>query len=99
MSGYVLRPAAQADLDNIWDYTEENWSSEQAERYLEMIRDECKALGSGVTIGRSASNFRAGYFKLPVGSHFIFYKKVDGVIHVMRVLHPRMDLTSRLRKA
>jgi toxin ParE1/3/4 len=98
MNGYVLRPAAQADLDNIWDYTEENWSQAQAERYLEMIRDECKALGSGVKIGRSASNFRAGYFKVPVGSHFIFYTKVDGMIHVMRVLHQRMNLKSRLGK-
>ncbi|MFQ8432040.1 type II toxin-antitoxin system RelE/ParE family toxin [Amaricoccus sp. W119] len=32
MRGFVLSPAAQADLDEIWDYTAERWGQEQAAR-------------------------------------------------------------------
>jgi len=34
---------------------------------------------------------------ISVGSHFVFYKQAaDGGIDVIRVLHQRMDLLSRL---
>jgi toxin ParE1/3/4 len=41
MTGYVLSPAAGADLEQIWDYTAERWGQEQAERYVRAIRDAC----------------------------------------------------------
>jgi len=31
MSRYILSPRAQADLDEIWDYTAERWGVDQAE--------------------------------------------------------------------
>lgn len=34
MSAYLLSPAAQADLEDIWEYTSENWSADQAETYV-----------------------------------------------------------------
>jgi toxin ParE1/3/4 len=39
MSGYVLSPRAQADLDEIWEYTAERWDEDQANRYILDIRD------------------------------------------------------------
>ena len=34
MSGYELSPAAERDLEDIWDYTFETWSREQANSYI-----------------------------------------------------------------
>lgn len=34
MSSSVLSPAAEADLDAIWDYTADNWSIAQADSYV-----------------------------------------------------------------
>jgi plasmid stabilization system protein ParE len=34
MSPYILSPAAQADIDAIWDYTADNWSIAQADLYF-----------------------------------------------------------------
>jgi hypothetical protein len=34
MSGYLLSPRAQADLEEIWDYSEEIWGTDRAERYV-----------------------------------------------------------------
>lgn len=39
MTSFVLSPAAQADVDGIWDYTAENWGVDQAESYIADIRD------------------------------------------------------------
>ncbi|APH73860.1 type II toxin-antitoxin system RelE/ParE family toxin [Aquibium oceanicum] len=99
MIGYVLTRAAQADLDGIWDYSELTWSEDQAERYVAAIRDTCLALANGEKTGRPADRFRQGYYRQAIGSHFIFYKITeDGLIQVMRILHQRMDVASRLGK-
>ena len=38
MTRYVLSPRAQADIDDIWDYTAERWNEDQAQHYIEDIR-------------------------------------------------------------
>lgn len=82
-----------------WDYTEQTWSEDQAERYVTAIRDTCLALATGEKTGGPADRFRPGYYRQAIGSHFIFYKITeDGLIQVMRILHQRMDVTSRLGK-
>ena len=47
MAGYVLSPAAQADLSEIWDYTARHWGEAQAERYTRDIQATCEALSGG----------------------------------------------------
>ena len=99
MNGYALSRAAQADLDGIWDYTEQTWSAEQAERYTAMIRDTCVALATGRKTGKPAERFKVGYLMQSVGSHFIFYTVTAyGVIQVIRILRQRMEIASHLRK-
>jgi len=97
MTGYILSPAARADLESIWDYTDETWGIDQAERYIFDIRAACDAFAFGQKKGRSAEEIRAGYRKLGVGSYFLFYRITgEGVVDVIRILHQRMNLPSRL---
>ncbi len=96
MTGYLLSPRAQDDLDSIWDYTERTWNVDQAERYVREILLACEGLGSGRRQGRSAENIRRGYRKLAVGSHFLFYRTTAaGEIDVVRILHQSMDIPSQ----
>ena len=37
---YKLSKEAQIDLEQIWLYTVENWSIDQADRYLNLLIDE-----------------------------------------------------------
>lgn len=98
MTGYLLSPAAQRDLNEVWDYTARNWGTEQAERYILQIQDACEALVSGRRRGRAIDDIRPGYRKLPVRSHFLFYRNTDaGLIEVVRILHQRMDVGARLK--
>lgn len=93
--GYRLTPLAEADLEDIWLYSFTNWSIEQADRYHAGIVRAFEALASGRKAGRPV-DIRDGYFKHPVGSHFIYYRVTDGTIDVMRVLHQRMDVGRHL---
>lgn len=95
--GYLLSPAAQQDLNGIWDYTVQTWGVGQAERYVLSIRDACMAVAEGRTRGKAIDDIRQGYRKLAVGSHALFYRTAEtGEIDVIRILHQRMDVVSRL---
>ena len=96
MPGYALSPAAQADLDDIWEYTAGRWGEAQAERYTRDIQAACRALGDGTRTGRSAEDIRAGYRKLGVGSHMIYFRSRAGMVEIVRILHGRMDVSRRI---
>ena len=97
MSGFLLSPAARADLAEIWDYTADRWGVEQAERYIRALTTACQALADHRRTGRAIDDIRAGYSKLSVGSHFLCYRFTDaGMIDIVRILHQRMDIPERL---
>ena len=93
MTGYVLSPAAQADIEQIWDYTVRRWGEAQAGKYVLAIRDACAGLAGGQYPSRAAEDIRAGYRQASVGSHILFFRRpAGGGVAVVRVLHQRMDL-------
>lgn len=91
MTGVVLSPRAQADLDDIWDYTAEHWGIEQAEHYIRQIESAIKFIASEPGLGRPCNEIRAGYKKYPVESHILFFRLIVGGIEVIRILHRHMD--------
>lgn len=46
MKPLAFSPAAEADIDGIWDYSAETWGPDQADRYTDEIRDACLALAN-----------------------------------------------------
>jgi toxin ParE1/3/4 len=95
---YKISHAASQDMENIWLYTFENWSKDQADRYLNLIINEIEYLAANPTSGTDYSHIREGYFRSRVKSHFIFYRinSQDTFIEIIRILHQRMDISSRL---
>ena len=96
MARYALSPAAQSDLDSIWDYSLRHWGEAQAETYTRSIQAACEALATGTEVGRSAEPIREGYRKLAVGSHVMLFRIRDDVVQIMRILHQRMDVDRHL---
>jgi toxin ParE1/3/4 len=96
MKPLIFLPAASADIDSIYDYTEENWGDEQAEAYAFGIRDICRTVASGARRGRQISGLKAGYLALAYRSHFVIYRNEDVQIVVVRILHQRMNLSRHL---
>jgi toxin ParE1/3/4 len=93
---YILSPRAQADLDKIWDRTAERWGVDQAEFYIRQLQQHIMAAAAQPSIGRACPEVRAGYHRYRSGSHFLFYRLVDGGIDVVRILHERMDFGRHL---
>jgi toxin ParE1/3/4 len=96
VSGYVLSPRAQRDLDKIWDYSEEFWGVRQADRYVLDLRNALDRLLEHPMLGRLVDDIRVGYRKHRCGSHFIFYRLAGDSIVVVRILHQRMDVAAHL---
>lgn len=95
---YKISRAAQQDVENIWHYTLQKWSLEQADRYFNLILDEIEYIAMHPESGKDYSKVRAGYFRSQVKSHFIFYRinsETEGV-EIIRILHQRMDIETRL---
>jgi len=46
MNRYVLSPRAQADVEDIWNYTAENWGEPQAERYIRQLQEAIEAVAA-----------------------------------------------------
>lgn len=98
MSSYVLSPAAQADLEQIWDYTCERWSDDQAETYVREIQRAIELVADNPLIGRSCEEVRTGYRRHAVGSHTLYYQPGTGgdPVDVVRILHKHMDIDRHL---
>jgi toxin ParE1/3/4 len=96
LKGYVLSPAAESDVNDIWNYTATKWGTRQAVSYIGGIRDACDALVHGQQQRRPVS-VREGYFKAMVGLHMIYFREADdGFIVVVRILHQSMDVGRHL---
>lgn len=95
---YKLSKEAARDLENIWIYTFETWSLEQADRYYNLLLDEIEYVAEKPLAGKDQSHIREGYLRIRVKSHYIFYKINSGenLIEIIRILHQRMDKEARL---
>ena len=80
MSAYVLSPRAQADIDEIWEYTAKHWDEDQADHYILQLRQAIEVVARDPRRGRSCGHLRPGYWRFPAASHVIFFKIVaDGI--------------------
>lgn len=90
-----LTPLAEADLEDIWIYTLERWSLEQAEHYVSELSAAFERLARREWVGRP-SRAGEGYWRYLVGSHVVFYRETAETLDVIRVLHQRMDVDRHL---
>jgi toxin ParE1/3/4 len=94
---YKLSKEAQNDLEQIWLYTLENWSIDQADRYLNLLIDEMEYLRLMPNSGFNFDLNRTGYWRTKVKSHLIFYRiNQSSELEIIRILHERMDVENQL---
>lgn len=96
MRSINVRPAADADLTDIFNYSEAKWGWDQAERYTGEIIAMFSRLAADPGMGKPASKRHASLRRHPCGSLMIIFAQRDRSIEIVRILHQRMDLDSRL---
>ena len=88
---------AVEDLEEIWDYTVENWSENQAEIYYSLLIDSCQELANKPNLGKSYEVVEKNVLGFKSGQHIIFYRIVTEIeIEVVRILHGMMDIKKLL---
>jgi toxin ParE1/3/4 len=94
---YRLRAAAVKDLEGIWEYTFRKWSKDQADRYHTLIINEIEYIADNKSVGKDMSHIKEGYLVTCVKSHVIFFKRQRGIVHVIRILHQKIDIESNIK--
>ena len=99
MAEYHLSNKAVEDLNGIWDYTFDNWSEEQADKYYNMLLGFCQDIADNPELGKNYDGIRTGLLGLKANRHIIFYRKIEtSPIEIIRILHERMDLKNRIKE-
>ncbi len=93
---YALSKKAVSDVEEIWLYTVEKWSVDQADRYYNLIFDEIRFICKNINAGKAMGHVRKGYRASKVKSHLIFYRIQNNTVEIIRILHERMDIENRL---
>jgi toxin ParE1/3/4 len=96
MAEFRLSPAAQDDLEAVFEYTLREWGLDQALRYTDLIEQNCAELAEGPLLAQSCDAIRPGYRRRTVGRHVIYFKQAEYGIAVIRILHQRMDTARHL---
>ena len=97
MARYRLTKKAIEDLNGIWEYTFDNWSERQADRYYDTLIDSCQDIADNPELGKNYRDVALDLFGFKVNRHIIFYRKlIDEPIEITRILHERMDLKNRM---
>lgn len=89
---YILSEAADQDLENIFDFTLNQFGFDQAEKYLLEIEDVFKILVLHPESGKARNEIKEGLYSFPKDNHIIFYRIFDKQIQIVRVLHGSRDL-------
>lgn len=90
MVKYSLSKLADQDVEEMWMFGAQEWSYAQADQYEAGLFDHLEALVAGIAHFKHAIDF-PGLLQSQYGSHVIFFKKTNGFIHVVRVLHGSRD--------
>ncbi|WP_291275990.1 type II toxin-antitoxin system RelE/ParE family toxin [Flavobacterium sp.] len=97
MAKFYLTNKAVEDLGEIWNYTVETWSENQAEIYYSLLIDSCQELANKPNQGKSYEIVETNVLGFKIGQHVIFYRVVtEKEIEVVRILHGMMDMKNHL---
>lgn len=97
MAKFILTKKALDDLSDIWDYTYNTWSEQQADTYYENIIQVCELLAANPLIGKSYQIISDELMGFPCGKHLVFYQiSTPDEILIIRILHQSMDLKNRI---
>ena len=100
MTSFRLSPAAEARLDEIYDYTRETWGEGQADRYIRGLFDAFTAIARREIVWRPIpAEFGVDGWYARHEHHLIYWKRLaGGAVGVVTILHERMHQMDRFRE-
>lgn len=93
---FEISELALEDLENIWEYTVEQWSNEQANKYYNEIFSAIDKICENSDTSKPIDVIKKGHRRTNVKSHMIIYKVKGSTIYIDRILHQKMDIEKNL---
>ena len=92
MSNCRLSQLAAADLEEIAEFTIEQFGIEQSRRYRDGLKTCFDQLADNPKLGRKAEQLMRGLQRFEHQSHVVFYMNETENLLIVRVLHSSMDV-------
>jgi toxin ParE1/3/4 len=97
MAKFYFTNKAVEDLSDIWNYTIETWSENQAEIYYSLLIDSCQELANKPSKGKSYEGVEKNILGFKTGQHILLYRILtEKEIEIVRILHGMMDIKNHL---
>ena len=97
MTRLEFTPRARRDLDEIWEYSFEQFGLEKADAYLRGIQRAAATVTEDPRRGLGCDEIRPGYRRFAVGSLVLFFRASATRVIIVRILHARMNFDRHLR--
>jgi toxin ParE1/3/4 len=91
VADYKFTAEAERDLEEITDYTLQQWDVAQTLAYLDGLEALGQLLADNPDLGTKRDSLSNGLLSFPYESHILYYMKQSHGITIVRVLHQRMD--------
>jgi len=95
-SGWVIRPAAETDLSDIWHQGADMWGIEQADHYADGLFALFDLLADFPEMARERGEFTPPVRIHPSGVHLVIYRTDGQGVEIVRILHAQQNLTAYL---
>lgn len=97
MANYLITNKALDDLTEIWNYTYDEWSENQADKYYLLLLNSFQELAENPKKGKKYEIVNPHLLGYKSGKHIIFYRIIsDATIEITRILQGRMDLKNKI---
>jgi toxin ParE1/3/4 len=99
MAKFKFTNNAVKDLTDIWSYTLDTWSENQADKYYKLLISACESIAKKPQLDKIYPTIYPDLLGKLTSKHIIFYRILeDESIEITRILHERMDLKNKLKK-
>jgi toxin ParE1/3/4 len=91
MREVVLRPDAEADVEDAADYTIQQWGAEQARAYIRELRRATEQLATTALRHSIHNTIYPGLRRKRSGMHHIYYLVTEDRVEVLNIIHVSRD--------
>ncbi len=92
---------AKRQLNEIWRFSRRHWGEARADKYVSALYNAVRLTAEGKKHVRPRPELHPGVCMVRSGSHSIYFtlEADPDVLHVVAILHQRMEPRRRIRKA
>jgi toxin ParE1/3/4 len=91
MREVILRPDAEADIEDAADFTIDQWGDEQARVYIDELRRAIEHLATTALRYPLYEAVHPGLRRKRIGMHHIYYLASRDSVEVLNVIHVQRD--------